>query len=166
MTWQLSELWKWRASHVAPGKEPACQCRKHKWKWQSLSCVHLFLTPWTVAHQAPLPMEFSRQDTGMSSHSLLQGIFLTQGSNQGLLHCKQILYYLSPQGSSRLEMVVSSSSPMVWPKKRVYQIFILQLQSSIFSWILFILLVSLTHFSSKIKQMLHKMSFSFFISPF
>ena len=122
--------------------------------------------PWTVAHQAPLPMEFSRQDIGMGNHSLLQGIFLTQGSNQGLLHCKQILYCLSPQGSSRLQMAVSSSSLMVWPKKRVYQIFILQSQSSIFSWILFILLVSLTHFSSKIKQMLHKMSFAFFISPF
>ena len=25
-----------------------------------LSCVQLFATPWTVAHQAPLSMEFSR----------------------------------------------------------------------------------------------------------
>ena len=31
----------------------------------------------------------------MGSHALLQGIFLTQGSNLGLLHCKQILYCLS-----------------------------------------------------------------------
>ena len=128
----------------------------------TLSRVRLFVTPWTVAPQAPLPMEFSRQDTGMG---FLQGIFLTQGSNQGLLHCKQILYCLSSQGSIRLQMVVSSS-PTVWPKKRVYQIFILQPQSSIVSWIPFVLLVSLTHFSSKIKQMLHKMSFAFFISPF
>ena len=29
---------------------------------QSLSRVHLFGIPWTVAHQAPLPMEFSRQE--------------------------------------------------------------------------------------------------------
>ena len=28
----------------------------------SLSCVQLFVTPWTVAHQAPLSMEFSRQE--------------------------------------------------------------------------------------------------------
>ena len=28
----------------------------------SLSCVWLFVTPWTVAHQAPLYMEFSRQE--------------------------------------------------------------------------------------------------------
>ena len=31
----------------------------------------------------------------MSSHSLLQGIFPTQGSNLGLLQCRQILYHLS-----------------------------------------------------------------------
>ena len=31
---------------------------------------------------------------------LLQGIFLTQGSNLGLLHCKQILYHLSHQRSA------------------------------------------------------------------
>ena len=28
---------------------------------QLLSCVRLFATPWTVAHQAPLPMGFSQQ---------------------------------------------------------------------------------------------------------
>ena len=27
-----------------------------------LSHVQLFVTPWTVAHRAPLPMEFSRQE--------------------------------------------------------------------------------------------------------
>ena len=26
------------------------------------SCVRLLATPWTVAHQAPLPMGFSRQE--------------------------------------------------------------------------------------------------------
>jgi len=33
------------------------------------------------------------------SHSRLQEIFLTQGSNPGLLHCRQILYHLSHQRS-------------------------------------------------------------------
>ena len=33
------------------------------------------------------------------SHSLLQGIVSTQGSKPGLLHCRQILYHLSHQGS-------------------------------------------------------------------
>ena len=50
-----------------------------------LRCVQLFVTPWTVAHQALLSMEFS-QNTGEGYHFLLQGIFLTQGSNPHLLH--------------------------------------------------------------------------------
>ena len=49
--------------------------------------------------QNPLSMEFSRQNTGVGSHSLFQGIFLTRGSNLGLSHCRQILYCLSHQGS-------------------------------------------------------------------
>ena len=35
----------------------------------------------------------------MGCHSLLQGIFLTQGSNLSLPHCRQILYHLSHQGN-------------------------------------------------------------------
>ena len=35
----------------------------------------------------------------MDSRSLLQGVFPTQESKLGLLHCRQILYHLSPQGS-------------------------------------------------------------------
>ena len=46
---------------------------------QSLSCVWLFATPWTVARQAPLSMGFSQQEYWrVSSHFLLRGIFLTQ----------------------------------------------------------------------------------------
>ena len=37
------------------------------------------------------------KNTGAGSHSLLQRIFLTQGSNPGLLQCRQILYHLSHQ---------------------------------------------------------------------
>ena len=66
-----------------------CLCAK------SLSRVRLFVTPWTVAHQAPQSMEFSRKSTGVGCHFLLQGIFLTQGSNLDLPHCRQMLYRLS-----------------------------------------------------------------------
>ena len=38
----------------------------------------------------------------MSSHPLLQGIFPTQGLNPGLLHCRQVLYCLSPRGSPEI----------------------------------------------------------------
>ena len=41
---------------------------------------------WTVAHQAPLFMEFSRQEFWAGCHFLLQGIFLTQESNPCLLN--------------------------------------------------------------------------------
>ena len=40
------------------------------------------------------------KNTGVGCHFLLQGIFLTQGSNPGLPHCMQILYHLSHPGSS------------------------------------------------------------------
>ena len=43
-------------------------------------------------------MEFSRQEY-WSIHSLLQGIFLTQGWNPRLAYCRQILDHLSHQGS-------------------------------------------------------------------
>ena len=39
------------------------------------------------------------KNTGVDCHSFLQGNFLTQGSNPGLLHCWQPLYCLSYQGS-------------------------------------------------------------------
>ena len=57
---------------------------------QSLqSC--LFAVPWTVSRQAPLPMEFSRQEYWSG---LLVSIFLTQRSNLHflkLLQCRWIL---------------------------------------------------------------------------
>ena len=42
---------------------------------------------------------FQARGLEWGSHFLLQGIFPTQGSNLGLLHCKQMLYPLSHQGS-------------------------------------------------------------------
>ena len=45
------------------------------------------------------PWNSSGQNPGEGSRSLLQGIFPTQGSNTGLLHCRQILYQLRHQGS-------------------------------------------------------------------
>ena len=40
------------------------------------------------------PWDFPGKDTGVGCHFLLQWIFPTQGSNPGLLHCRQILYWL------------------------------------------------------------------------
>ena len=49
-------------------------------------------TPWTSPGQ----------NTRVDSSSPLQGIFPTQGSKPGLLHCRQILYQLSHKGSPRI----------------------------------------------------------------
>ena len=88
---------------------------------QSLSCVQLFVTPWTAARQASLSitnscsllkliatelaMPFNHlilchwnspgKNTEVGNLSLLQGILPTQGSNPCLLHCRWILYQLS-----------------------------------------------------------------------
>ena len=46
------------------------------------------------------PWNSPDKNIGVDSHSLLQGIFPTQGWNSGfLLHCRKILYHLSHQGS-------------------------------------------------------------------
>ena len=72
--------------------------------WSGLPCP----PPWDlpnpgIALRTPalqvdsLPPEPSGKpkNTGVGSLSLLQGIFLTQESNQGLLHCRWILYQLN-----------------------------------------------------------------------
>ena len=109
-----------------------------------------FVTLWTVAHQAPLSMGFSRQEyrselpcpppgdlpspgikpkspalqvdclpseppgkaknTGVGRIFLLQGIFPTQESNRGFLHCRQILYQLSQYIPKRI----------TYPHKKLY----------------------------------------------
>ena len=66
--------------------------------WKLLSCVWLFVTPWTSPWNSP------DQNTGVGSLSLLQGIFPTQGLNQGLPHCRQTLYQLSHKGSLSLNL--------------------------------------------------------------
>ena len=106
----------------------------------SLRCRRLFVTPWTVAHQASLSMGILQarimewvvmpssrgysqirdqtqvfntaggfftvwastgkpKNTGVGSLFLLQGILATQQLSWDLLHCRQILYHLSHQGS-------------------------------------------------------------------
>ena len=56
------------------------------------------------------------KNTGAGSHALLQGIFPTQGSNLGLLHCRQILYCLSHQGRPLLFFIYNWLNK--WPKKK------------------------------------------------
>ena len=63
---------------------------------QSLSHIRLSAIPWTIAHQAPLSMEFPRQQYYSGYSFLLQGIFPTPLSNPGLPHFRQILLPIEP----------------------------------------------------------------------
>ena len=85
-------------------------CMKIK---ESLSRAHLFATPWTGGCLPGFSVqEISQARMLVSAHGILQarilewvaiafsrGIFPIQGSNPGLLHCRQILYRLTHQGS-------------------------------------------------------------------
>ena len=45
------------------------------------------------------PWDFPGKNPGVGCHFLLQGIFPTQGTNLGLLHCREVLYQMSYEGS-------------------------------------------------------------------
>ena len=68
-----------------------------KVKVKSLSHIRLFATPWTVAHQAPPSMEFSRQEYWSGSPFPSPGDLPDQRIEPGLLHCRQMFYCLSHQ---------------------------------------------------------------------
>ena len=54
------------------------------------------------------------KNTGVRSHSLLQTIFPTQGSNPGLPHCRRILNQLGHQGSRGGEPQGRCLSAVIW----------------------------------------------------
>ena len=66
-----------------------------------LSCVRLFATPWTVALQAPLSMEFSRQEHWSGLPFPTPGDLLTWGLNLHLLHWQVDSSLLHHLGSSK-----------------------------------------------------------------
>ena len=66
----------------------------------SLSFMSDSATSWIILPARLLcPWDSPGKNTGVGCHALLQGILLTQGSNPGVLHCRQILYHLSHQGT-------------------------------------------------------------------
>ena len=70
--------------------------------------------PTTLLH----PWDFPSKTTGVGCHFLLQRILPTQGSNLGLLHCRQTLYCLSHQGNSSNRGKKNENSSYV--RERVY----------------------------------------------
>ena len=82
----------WRNGSIMPSREV---------KWKSLSRVRLFVTPWTIQS-----MEFSRPEYWSGQLFSSPGDLPTQGSNPRLPCCRQILYQLSHQGSSKKKYVL------------------------------------------------------------
>ena len=73
---------------------------------ESRSVVSNSLQP----HGLYSPWNSPGQNTGVGSLSLLRGIFPTQESNSGLLHCRQILYHLSHQRSLFMNIKVNKNN--------------------------------------------------------
>ena len=106
---------------MSPSGSTELQIEHQKEYWsenESCSVVSDYFWP----HGLYSPWNSPGQNPGVGSLFLFQGIFPTQGSNTGLLHCRQILYQLSHKGSPRiLEWVVypfssGSSRPRNWTR--------------------------------------------------
>ena len=87
-----------------------------KCQTQSISCVHLFVTPWATACQFPLSMELYREEYWSGLPFPSPGHLPNPGIKSGLLHCRQILYCLSYQRSpqtSKYQMKEEKKLPEV-----------------------------------------------------
>ena len=83
-----------------------CVCVWYQWSVTSVcQCVILSVVSdslWPhglLPARLPCPWDFPGKNTEVGCHSFLQGIFLTQGLNLALPHCRQILYLVSHRGS-------------------------------------------------------------------
>ena len=76
----------------------ACMCAKSLQSYLTLCDPEDWGLPGSILHGF-----LQARITEVGSHSRLQRIFPTQGSNPGLLHCRQILDGLSHQGSPYLK---------------------------------------------------------------
>ena len=91
------------------------------------------------------PWNSPAQNTAVGSLSLLQGIFPTQESNWGLLHCRHILYQLSyqgnPQSGQEIKVYTVSCEILIWFISTVKTNTVTQ---QICGWVLQICIITLT----------------------
>ena len=83
-------------------------------EWVEMWWIYLYMLSHSVVSFCdPMDCGFSvhgdspGKNTGAGCHALLQVIFPTQGLNPVLLHCRQILYHLSHQGSPDISISIS-----------------------------------------------------------
>ena len=72
------------------------------------------MSPTLQVDSLPAESQGKPKNTGVGNLSLFQGIFLSQESNQGLLHCRWILYQLNYQGSSALLFLALYFGGIFW----------------------------------------------------
>ena len=70
------------------------------------------------------PWDSPGKSTGLGSHSLLRGIFPTQGSNPDFLHCRRILYHLRHEGSPIASLFlftfyIEDKTFLLWNKNKI-----------------------------------------------
>ena len=90
--------WRFLAIHIHCFHCLKCSYSLKILMWVKVRQSCLTLQP----HGLYSPWNSPGLNTGVGSLSLLQGIFPTQGSSPGLLHCRRILYQLSHKGSPRI----------------------------------------------------------------
>ena len=73
-------------------------------KSETRSVVSECLRPHARPARLLSPWNSPGQNTGVGRHSLLQGIFPTQGLNPGVPHFRWILYQLSHRGSGNKKL--------------------------------------------------------------
>ena len=106
----------WTVACPAPLSVEVLQARILEWIGYSL-LQGIFPNPGIEPRSATLQADSlppepagKPQNPGLGSLSLLQGIFPTQEPNEGLLHCRRILYQLSLWGSVRIIRVAPSGA--------------------------------------------------------
>ena len=87
-------LLNWQADSLPLSHQAACRL-------SHFSCAQLFVPPWTVAHQAPLSVGFSRQEYWSGLPCPPPGNLSNPEIKPRSPHCRRILYRLSHQGSHR-----------------------------------------------------------------
>ena len=68
----------------------------------SICCISSVVSNSFQPHGLHSPWNSPGQNAGVDNHSILQGIFPTQGSNPGLRHCRRVRFQLSHKGSLRI----------------------------------------------------------------
>ena len=83
------------------------------------SGVQLFVTPWTVALQASLSMEFSRQEYWSGLPFPSPGDLLNPGTELRLPHCRQILYHWATRQALR-QLSIHTQKKNIGPEITVF----------------------------------------------